>query len=91
MIPSADLDVMYELFTIAATVGGVTANVHFRQGDADTLGGTRIAREYRMRYRLASFSVSRGTTVTIAGIGYRVLEVRQLDSGDEAEARMERV
>lgn len=94
MIPAADLELMYDTvngFAVQATVGAESKPVHFRQGDADMLGGTRIAREYRMRYRLASFSVSRGTTVTIAGIGYRVLEVRQLDSGDEAEARMERV
>lgn len=92
MIPTLDLDVMYQHFTVQATVGATTAAVHFRQGDVDTLGGGRIAREYRMRFRTASFpSLARGNTVTIAAISYRVLEVRQLDSGDEAEARMERV
>lgn len=88
MIPSADLDVMYELFTIAATVGGVTANVHFRQADADALGD-RIVREYTLRFRASDFTtLARGDTVTINAIAYKVLEVRLLDSGDEKVARI---
>ena len=88
MIPSADLDVMYELFTIAATVGGVTAAVHFRQGDADMLGD-RLVREYALRFRATDFTtLARGDTVTVNAIAYKVLEVRLLDSGDEKVARV---
>ena len=92
MIPAADLASLYEHFTVQATVGAVTAPVHFRQGDGDVLGGARISREYRMRYPVASFpAIARGSAVTISATSYRVTEIRQFDSGVEAEARLEKV
>jgi hypothetical protein len=88
MIPTLDLDVMYQHFTVPATVGAVTAPVHFRQPDVDVLG-ERIARDYTMRFRSSDFaSLVRGNTVTISAVAYKVLEVRQLDNGVEAIARL---
>lgn len=95
MIPVADLAALYDLgdgFTVQATVNGVTRPVHWRQGDADAMGGDRLVREYEMRYRVADFpSLARGATVTLAAQAYRVLEVRQLPSGLEAQARLGKV
>ncbi len=80
----ADTDV-----TVAATVGASTARVIFRNGDEYLLGGDRLVREITMRYRRASFStLARGDAVTISATAYRVLEIRQLPSGDECVARL---
>ncbi len=88
MIPAADLDVLYQQFTVSATVGATTAAVHFRQPDGDILGD-RIARDYSMRYRVASFpTLARNDSVVIAATTYKVLEVRRLDNGVESLARL---
>ena len=88
MIPATDLAVMYAAFAVTATVGATSGPVHLRQGDVDALG-ERITREYTMRYRLSDFpALARLTTVTIESVGYKVLEVRQVDNGVEAIARL---
>lgn len=88
MIPAADLAVMYAAFAVTATVGATSGPVHLRQGDVDALG-ERITRDYSMRYRLADFpALVRGDAVTIESVAYEVREVRQVDNGVEAIARL---
>lgn len=80
----ADTDI-----TVAATVGATTARVIFRNGDEYLLGGDRLVREITMRYQRASFqTLARADVVTINATAYRVLEIRQLASGDECVARL---
>lgn len=80
----ADTDI-----TVAATVGAITARVIFRNGDEYLLGGDRLVREITMRYQRASFqTLARADVVTINATAYRVLEIRQLASGDECAARL---
>lgn len=80
----ADTDI-----TVAATVGASTARVIFRNGDEYLLGGDRLVREITMRYQRASFqTLARADVVTINATAYRVLEIRQLASGDECVARL---
>lgn len=75
--------------TVAATVGASTARVIFRNGDEYLLGGDRLVREITMRYQRASFqTLARADVVTINATAYRVLEIRQLASGDECVARL---
>ena len=80
----ADTDI-----TVAATVGASTARVIFRNGDEYLLGGDRLVREITMRYQRVSFpTLARADVVTINATAYRVLEIRQLASGDECVARL---
>ena len=80
----ADTDI-----TVPATVGATTARVIFRNGDEYLLGGDRLVREITMRYQRASFqTLARADVVTINATAYRVLEIRQLASGDECVARL---
>ena len=80
----ADTDI-----TVAATVGATTARVIFRNGDEYLLGGDRLVREITMRYQRVSFpTLARADDVTINATAYRVLEIRQLASGDECVARL---
>lgn len=91
MTLSADLVDLYADtdITVAATVGATTARVIFRNGDDYQLGGDRLVREITMRYQRASFpTLARGNAVTINATAYRVLEARQLASGDECVARL---
>jgi hypothetical protein len=92
MIPAADLAMLYDTadgLTVTATVGAESAAVFFDAGDADALSGDRIVRDYRMRYWVGAFeSLAKGDAVTINAVSYRVLEVRQLDSGVECVARL---
>ena len=80
----ADTDI-----TVAATVGATTARVIFRNGDEYLLGGDRLVREITMRFQRTSFpTLARADVVTINATAYRVLEIRQLASGDECVARL---
>ena len=80
----ADTDI-----TVAATVGASTARVIFRNGDEYLLGGDRLVREITMRFQRTSFpTLARADVVTINATAYRVLEIRQLASGDECVARL---
>ena len=80
----ADTDI-----TVAATVGASTARVIFRSGDEYLLGGDRLVRESTMRFQRTSFpTLARADVVTINATAYRVLEIRQLASGDECVARL---
>lgn len=80
----ADTDI-----TVAATVGASTARVIFRNGDEYLLGGDRLVREITMRFQRTSFpTLVRADVVTINATAYRVLEIRQLASGDECVARL---
>ena len=75
--------------TVAATVGASTARVIFRNGDEYLLGGDRLVREITMRFQRTSFpTLARADVVTINATAYRVLEIRQLASGDECVARL---
>ena len=91
MTLAADLADLYTDtdITVAATVGASTARVIFRNGDEYLLGGDRLVREITMRYQRASFqTLARADVVTINATAYRVLEIRQLASGDECVARL---
>ena len=91
MTLAADLVDLYAdtYITVAATVGASTARVIFRNGDEYLLGGDRLVREITMRFQRTSFpTLARANVVTINATAYRVLEIRQLASGDECVARL---
>ena len=91
MTLAADLVDLYAdtYITVAATVGASTARVIFRNGDEYLLGGDRLVREITMRFQRTSFpTLARADVVTINATAYRVLEIRQLASGDECVARL---
>ena len=80
----ADTDI-----TVPATTGSTTARAIFRAGDDYQLGGDLLVREITLRYQTASFpTLGRGDTVTLGGVSYRVLEVRQLPHQTERIARL---
>lgn len=95
MIPATELDMLYSAadgFTVAASFGGETTQVHFRQSDEPRLG-ERIVAEYTLRYRASTLAaLARGSTVTIGGAAYKVLETPvRTPSGDERIARLSKV
>jgi hypothetical protein len=95
MIPAADLAAIYaqsDAFAETATFGAHTARVFLRSGDEDAMGGERLVRGWRIRYIAAQLpGLQRGSTLTVDGQSYRVLEVRALDHGAESSARLERL
>lgn len=95
MISTADLAALYDAadgFTVAATFGAETSQVHFRRPDINVLGD-RIAADYTMRYRTSTLiGLTRGSTVVIESASYKVLEVpARTASGDECVARLSKV
>ena len=95
MLPAADLDALYDAadgFTVAATFGSETTQVHFREPDIVALGD-RILADYTMRFRASTLTtLTRGSTVVIDGSSYKVIEVpTRTASGDERVARLSKV
>jgi hypothetical protein len=69
-------------------VGTVTVQCAFRAPDEDVLGGLMLSRDYTIEYPAAEIVLQAGEVVEIAGVAYRVREVRAMRDGSECRATL---
>ncbi|MFN4342879.1 MAG: hypothetical protein ACK4FE_12730 [Azonexus sp.] len=69
-------------------VAGATVHCAFRAPDETVLDGLALSRDYQIDYPAAWLALATGDAVEIAGVAYRVREVRAIGDGSERRATL---
>lgn len=78
-------------FGVPAVWGAKSATVLLDKADEDVLGGRAQSTTYDITYSAADFiGLNHGDSLTVAGVGYQVQTVSQIDDGVFNRARLYR-
>ncbi len=69
-------------------VAGATVHCAFRAPDEVVLDGLALSRDYQIDYPASWLTLASGDAVEIAGVAYRVREVRAIGDGSERRASL---
>jgi len=74
-----------------AVIGSAEVLVDFRDPDDEVLGGLGLSSDYAIRYPVSDVVLEAGNELVIAGVTYRVREVRAVGDGSECRATLTRL